>query len=293
MSILIRFASLLLLTSLLALPTGVHAAQSYASCTGYIDSLPATISTQGVWCLRQDLSTAITAGAAITLAANNITLDCNDYKVGGLAGGTQSEAIGIAAPAGRLNAVVRRCGVRGFRTGVRLEGAGHVVEENRIDGSTLSGIHVEGDGIIVRGNLVGDLFGRSGQALVTGIVARGDGVRVVDNDIRHINGSPQASGKVLGLSVENGLAQDNRISALHGSMFASTAIELVRSVADHNIVSVYMLPAGVSIQGDGEALSICRDNIIAGLMTAPADCKASGNVHTPYNPSSPETGTPE
>ena len=64
------------------------AAESYDSCTGFIESLPATISTQGVWCLRRNLATAMTSGNAITITVNNVTIDCNDFKIGGLAAGT-------------------------------------------------------------------------------------------------------------------------------------------------------------------------------------------------------------
>ncbi|HEY0661599.1 MAG TPA: hypothetical protein VGD21_09825, partial [Lysobacter sp.] len=61
-------------------PAPAQAAQSYDNCTGFIDSLPATITTQGTWCLRKDLSTAMSSGNAITIATNNVTIDCNDFK---------------------------------------------------------------------------------------------------------------------------------------------------------------------------------------------------------------------
>ena len=84
------------------------AAESYDSCTGFIESLPATISTQGVWCLRRNLATAMTSGNAITITVNNVTIDCNDFKIGGLAAGDESKTVGIAAD-DVLNATVRQC----------------------------------------------------------------------------------------------------------------------------------------------------------------------------------------
>src|SRR5688572_10806481 len=102
--------------------TPAHAAESYDNCTGTITSLPVTISTQGTWCLTQNLSTAITVGVAITVAANNVTIDCNDFKVGGLAGGISTNALGIAA-VNALNTTIRNCGIRGFVEGVRIIGA--------------------------------------------------------------------------------------------------------------------------------------------------------------------------
>lgn len=118
------------------LPSPATAAESYDNCTGFIDSVPATLSTQGTWCLRKDLSTAISSGAAITIATNNVTINCNDFKLGGLAAGVGTQAKGILA-SDRLNTTVRRCNVRGFLYGVSMEGAGggHVIEDNPRKGS--------------------------------------------------------------------------------------------------------------------------------------------------------------
>src|SRR6187200_130915 len=126
-----------LLALLLLLPAApiALAAEGYDACTGFIDSLPATITTQGTWCLRKDLSTAIAAGTAITLATNNVTLDCNGFKLGGLSGGADSQATAVSALE-RLNIAVRHCSIRGFSVGVSLAGlstGGHLVEDNRFD----------------------------------------------------------------------------------------------------------------------------------------------------------------
>ena len=68
------------------------AAESYDNCTGYIESLPASISTQGTWCLRKDLATGMASGNAIEVKANNVVIDCNDFKIGGLAAGAGAGA---------------------------------------------------------------------------------------------------------------------------------------------------------------------------------------------------------
>src|SRR5688500_982965 len=113
-----------------AMPTA-RAAESYDNCTGFIDSLPATISTQGTWCLRKDVSTSMTSGIAITVAANNVTVDCNDFKIGGLAAGNDSSAFGIFTD--RQNVTVRHCSIRGFFYGIYLIGAGNLIEDNLLD----------------------------------------------------------------------------------------------------------------------------------------------------------------
>jgi parallel beta-helix repeat protein len=163
---------------LAALPVAAQAAQGYDSCAGFIDALPATITTQGTWCLRKDLATAMTAGAAITIAANNVTIDCNHFKFGGLAAGDGSTASGVHS-AGRSNATVRNCTVRGFYTGIRLEGGGgHLVEDNRVDESLEYGIVVEGDSGTVRRNQVLSTGGGTGRAWPIGIQASAD---ILDN----------------------------------------------------------------------------------------------------------------
>ncbi|HEY0660644.1 MAG TPA: hypothetical protein VGD21_04900 [Lysobacter sp.] len=48
---------LVALGGLYAMPA--FATESYDNCNGFIDTLPATISTQGTRCLRKDLSTAM------------------------------------------------------------------------------------------------------------------------------------------------------------------------------------------------------------------------------------------
>src|SRR4029079_11229258 len=124
------------------------AAQSYDNCTGYITVLPAIISTQGTWCLKQDLATANATGAAITINTNNVTIDCNNFKLGGLAAGLGTTAIGIHAAA-RINATARHCNIRGFLGCIYfsgITGGGHAIEDNRFDGNTYVAAQIEGDG---------------------------------------------------------------------------------------------------------------------------------------------------
>src|SRR5688500_8185831 len=129
---------------LLHAPPG-RTAESLEGCTGFIGTLPAVVDTQGVWCLRGDVSTAMTTGFAIYIQANNVTIDCNGFKVGGLAAGPSSDAYGIFAN-GRQNITVRNCTIRGFRDGIHLQGlggSGHLIEDNQLDNNLVKGIMVE------------------------------------------------------------------------------------------------------------------------------------------------------
>ena len=140
-----RLAALAVLAAACFPIPGPARAETYQTCTGFIDSLPATISTQGTWCLRKDVSTGMTSGAAITIAANNVTIDCNHFKLGGLAAGSATTATGIQASSTRQNVAIRQCNIRGFRFGVMLDGgAGHLIEDNAFDGNTTFGMYVAG-----------------------------------------------------------------------------------------------------------------------------------------------------
>jgi hypothetical protein len=158
-----------------------------------IGALPAVITARGTYCLATALSTSIASGAAITIAADNVTLDCLDRVIDGSGAGDATAATGIAATQ-RSGVVVRNCAVRGFRNGIRLvEEPGSsvppsavVVENNRVHRNTRTGISLHADGGVVRGNLV----------MHTGAVdAAGIGIQakystdVVDNRVVDVDGA--------------------------------------------------------------------------------------------------------
>ncbi|HEY0660990.1 MAG TPA: right-handed parallel beta-helix repeat-containing protein [Lysobacter sp.] len=260
-----------------------HAAESYDNCIGYVDALPATISTQGVWCLRADQSTAISTGYAIELAANNVTLDCNGYKLGGLAAGAGTNASGIYAASGRLNATVRNCSVRGFRFGIQLLGDGHRIEANRIDGNTEFGIVTVGDGNQVLDNLVYGTGGRPGEASAYAIWATGQGVRVLGNDIDGVDPGGVDGAKVsYGIYAQNSLVAGNRITGLvaAGAGAARGIILYGRSVTRGNLLVQFDPVAGTTGIW-GNAASACHGDSIKGYETAFTLCESAGMVTQP------------
>ncbi len=266
--------AVLVLGSLCLLPGNARAAQSYDSCAGFIDSLPATISTQGVWCLRKDLATSMASGDAINITTNNVTIDCNDFKVGGLAAGDASTTNGIRAYV-RQNITVRHCNVRGFYYGIRLSGGGHLVEDNRLDNNLLVGIYARGDNNRVRRNAVYDTGGSPGSDVSYGILADADvidntvaGVFATDTDIytRGIflgGGGTEARGnQVRGLVVAgSGLAR-----GIHAATSGIT-------IAD-NRISAMTATAGDGIQGVGSN-TFCIGNTVVHFSTAYDGCEAS------------------
>ena len=278
-------AALALLAGLAAVPGSALAAQSYDNCTGFIDSLPTTISTQGVWCLDKNLGTAITSGAAITIATNNVTIDCNDFKIGGLAAGNESGAYGIYA-ANVQNVTVRHCNVRGFRNGIRiLSGAGHLVEDNRLDNNLHYGIQVvNGANSLVQRNRVYDTGGRPTAAGATGIWADAD---VIGNTVSGVFGvytNANATGIHVGTSAT---VRNNRVRGLQPQgTGVGAGIKLVDAGAmvdgNHVVGGDATNIPGAAIAGSASPASpdiACSNNVVAGFMNGFHACvDAGGNT---------------
>ena len=184
-------------------------------CTA-ITTLPAVITVQGVYCFTGDLATAITSGNAIEIQTNNVVLDLNSFKLGGLAAGPGTTAVGIRAN-NRQNLTIKNGTIRGFLRGILLTDSGasqgHVVEDIRADQNTFQGIQVQGAGTIVRNNQVVATGGTTLAASVFGIVVVGTGPRVLNNDV--IDTVAQGTGTAWGIllsSVTGGLVVNNRIT---------------------------------------------------------------------------------
>src|SRR5215813_5040905 len=101
-----------------ALAGAVPSASAADNCTGFVTSVPTVITKQGVWCLRGDLTTAANGITAIDIQTNNVTIDCNGFKLNGLPAGPATLSNAIAAYEQRSNITVRNCTIRGFRFGI-------------------------------------------------------------------------------------------------------------------------------------------------------------------------------
>ncbi|HEY0662083.1 MAG TPA: NosD domain-containing protein [Lysobacter sp.] len=274
------FVALALFGAMTALPATAHAAEAYDNCSGYIDSLPATITTQGTWCLRQNLSTAMIFGNAITIAANNVTLDCNDFKIGGLAAGNDSLAIGIRAEATQ-NTAVRRCGVRGFSVGISLlEGNAHVVEDNRVDNNLTKGIEVTGTNHLVQRNRVLDTGGKLNNVNSIGIYASAD---VIENVVAGVFAtSPNAVVDGIRAQGEGNEVRGNQVRGLvmagSGTAVGIRGESPAMTLAD-NQVSADTTMNGTAITGHYTWNTFCIGNTVVNYSTAYTSCAHSfGNL---------------
>jgi parallel beta-helix repeat protein len=285
----ILYTSLIVTAALLiGTPRAAHAAQSYDNCTGFITSLPTVITTQGTWCLKSDLVTGITGGNAIIVNTNNVTIDCNDFKVGDLAAGAGTSAHGIDAT-DRLNVTVRRCNIRGFLFGIYFSGAsggGHVIEDNRFDGNTYSGLYVRGDGSVVRRNRVVNTGGSTVQSDTTALWTSGS-VDVLNNTVSDavagsgntnafgIYMSNDLNGRIIGNGVRGVVRSGTGIA--YGIFNTSSDRITLRDndvVGDSSTGSTGLL----CFTANGHA----KDNVINGFATGINSCTDDGgNVIAP------------
>jgi parallel beta-helix repeat protein len=262
-------------TGLLAIAGWSQSAAAETNECTVINSIPAVISSQGVYCLKAHVSSALATGAAISVNVNNVTIDCNEFKVGNLAAGPSTQATGISA-AGRNNVTVRNCGVRGFQTGISLTDGLYRVEDNRLDNNTRSGIVVSGSGSVVRRNEVVDTGGGTGPGTsqIEAIRTSG-GMDVIDNNISGVIGAGGTNANVYGIlaaDMDAGLIKGNRVRELApaGSGFRRgiwvTGGNRVTVNSNTVILNGELLSLDAGIRcGDGLILNgVARENTILG-----------------------------
>jgi ELWxxDGT repeat protein len=177
--------------------------------------LPYTITKQGRYTLARNLSTAMSQGAAIRIDSDFVTLDLAGFKIGGQAAGPGTEAVGVLA-VNRRNVTVRGGSIRGFVKGVFLQettpgtSRAQVVDQVTVDECTQAGIHVQGSGNLVRRSRVIATGGTAAD--VAGILAEGDGARVLDNDVSDTRVAP--GGTAAGILVRSAgvVVESNRVT---------------------------------------------------------------------------------
>jgi parallel beta-helix repeat protein len=195
------------------------AAADTVACT-QLGTLPATISAPGVYCLNANFSQDFTT-AAVTIAASNVVLDCNDHVV------TQA---GTSAVSGvfvhnRSLVTVRNCGLNGFGRGITyLEthagySRNHRVTGNDVRRSRLVGIQVAGSGSVIEDNRVSENIGGAAAytfgILLSSAWPTGVGNVIRNNLVTYI--APSLYVRIAGiyvLDVDNTLIVGNTITAL-------------------------------------------------------------------------------
>ena len=286
----IRFHLPILLLALLAfgLPHQARAADSYDGCTGFITSLPAIISTQGIWCFNQSLTTSATSGNAITINTNNVTIDCNHFRLDGSAAGTGTAAIGIYAGS-RVKVTVRRCAISGYYVGAKLTGSGHVVDGNVFNGNTSIGLVIDASSAknasMVQDNQVLNTGGSTLIGTVYGIWAH-QSVDVLGNTVSGVTARSTSNGNAFGIYT-TGTSYGASVRDNHVHNLNKDGTGLVYGIYNDTSSHVILRNNDVSATGSvglycSSGNSAARDNVTHDFTTSISNCNdVTGNFHTP------------
>ncbi|MDQ3286684.1 MAG: right-handed parallel beta-helix repeat-containing protein [Pseudomonadota bacterium] len=188
--------------------------RNFDHCTYFIDSLPAVIfETEGTFCLRRDLSTALSRHPAIVIYSSpRVTIDCNNFRIDGLQAAPGTRSTGILTN-DSSSTTIRRCKIRGFERGIDLsDGENGLVEDNELDLNSAIGISAPAGGVIRR-NTVRDTGISSGFAagIATGSDSSGlFSADVIGNTITGVFSTGTAYGIHLGANFD-GRITGNRV----------------------------------------------------------------------------------
>jgi Right handed beta helix region len=278
------------LLPLLVLASSAPGARAETTECTVIASVPTTLSSPGVYCLKSSFSTNLATGTAIYVNANNVTLDMNGYKLGNLAAGTGTFAIGIYT--GHQNVTVRNGTIRGYFYGIRLlGGGGHLVEDVRLDGNTYYGLAVGGPGNVVRRNQIVNTGGSTYYANsgATGLDSNGADARILDNEITGTTApGPTAGSRAVYVVGEGSVISSNRISGT-AAQAGGYAVGISWGfgsglILDNSVVGVAGMAAqqysAVSINGGNTVL--CAGNRSVKFTLVTFQCQdGGGNVNVP------------
>ena len=266
---------------------GIASAES-TLCTAITQGmLPYVITTPGIYCVNQKLTTAMTSGAAITINASNVVLDLNANAIGNLLAPMSTQAVGIFADS-RQNVTVQNGILRGFWAGVALidhatpgNASGSAVYGITADQSRAVGIIVAGTGAVVRNSRVVGTNGStalnpvdsSATNYAVGIYVHGMGAQVIGNEVINTDctNSCLSGSSATGINLTGApgaVVWQNRV--INGTMPTAT-----------NSLAIYVDPASTNLFVDYNYLSNYIDGIyIQG--TGKYRNTLTNNVTTPY-----------
>jgi hypothetical protein len=251
-----------------------YAAPSMAACTA-IPSLPATISAPGNYCLNANHSVNITTGAALTIDANDVELDCANHSITNTATSASGSSSGIALT-DQNTVTVRNCRVLGgFTNGIyafqTLSATNKNYYLNFIDnyiaGPYRYGILAYGSAVELRGNRIYDIGGQT-SSFAMGIRLAGSTVAgqprfflVKDNLVAGTNAPGNAAYGIYSDNSVAGIFINNGVSGTAGSFtWGFRLAGTVNRVTDNHIVGTGKA-SDWGIQSNSSTDS-CYDNYI-------------------------------
>ena len=277
-----KFKSLLL--AAIALAPITAAAEN---CT-QITSLPATIGAPGKYCLVDSHTVNMTTGNAITIASNDVTLDCDGNTIKNTAVANDGSSTGVYANS-RNGITVENCRIMGgFTNGIDLfqfnSGANanyySTIRDNQDGGAYYHGIRAYGSALEITDNRVYDIGGQAGTyaiGLRVGGSANAFRLHVVRGN--YIAGTNSPFSAAYGIFSDNSLVSaflDNGIvgtSAKAGKVAYGMYIKGQHNrLTDNHIVGTGS-PSEVGIHADDGTTS-CYDNYMR-VTTETRNCDAT------------------
>ena len=271
----------IMLIALFGASATATAPDSFDSCTNFIDTVPAVITTHGVFCVRHNLATNSTNVRAIEIDTDNVTIDCNGFKINGTGAGADTNSVGIFGD-GVTNITVRHCTIQGFHDGINIDGttaeSGHLIEDNLLSLNRVNAMVVMGTGTIVRRNTVTNTGGNSGAITSFGIKTSGDVIdNVVDGFVLAFGvGEFQTFG--IQTSGNGSLVQHNRVRNLvRAGLLPANGIS-ISSGAGNEVRDNYVVQ-GASTSGFAitcNSAGRARDNVMGNYTTGLSTCSDDG-----------------
>ena len=235
------------------------------NCTE-ISSAPFEVTEPGIYCLNASLEASLPfGGVAIRISADDVVFDLNGHT---LAASGPTTAVGVFA-GDQKNVTVRNGTVRGFGSAVALGGfttasQGHLIEDVRAEGSSQFGIRVVGTGSIARRNLV---IRTGGSSSVSGIIALGSAVHVLDNEVAETVEAPGAQAIAINVGGAPGaVIERNVVTNVAFGPSDSVGIFLSPTCPNARIVGNHVTKMRKGLFLGSTALY--RDNTVAGATTA-------------------------
>ena len=204
-----------------------------------ITDIPITITESGVYCLTDNLATSITTGNAITLDADNITIDLNGWMLDGSGAGMATEATGIYSY--QLNNITVRNGtIQGFHYGVQLDvdtvtysaSRGNLIERIRASANTGAALFTKGMGTIIRHNHIVNTGNStiSPNYWAVGISSYGTNCQVLNNTINNTTASGSGTADAIYMrNANSSIIEGNQVSGLYSGALNMYGIHLVSS----------------------------------------------------------------
>ena len=270
------------------------AAAEVTECTE-ITSVPTTISRGGIYCFKGDIGTNLTSGSAITIAANNVTIEMNGYRLGGLAAGAATEASGISSDS-RRNVTVRNGILRGFLRGIEVKGetsASHLYEDLLVDGNRFIGIEIRGSAHIVKNNRVTNtgpsaLGTFESAAIRASTFSRSE---ITGNKVVNVTAGSGSIGS-FGIDVRSGQQVEVLNNSVTNILGAGTEYQgiVLGSVVDSLIENNRVINTSRGFQGIvggdfGDQRITCLNNFVDGFLSPILFCDTSiGNVVPDFLP---------